>query len=377
MKQQKEKFRMKSNKKTIYFSTYDDINNPHYGGGGAIAVHEVAKRLARNHTLCILSWDYCGKKKETIDGVQYERFGMPFLSPRAAMFAYQLVLPFIARQKQFDIFFESFCPPFTTAFLPLYIKKPVVGLVHMLAAEDMERKYKLPFHVIQNKGLKLYDKMIVTSSEVGNKIHKISPKTMITIISNGIDAIIEKKRSRKKYILFLGRIEVDQKGIDLLLKAFQKFHQKNQKYKLFIAGSGDQRELDKMKYLIALSGLSDLILLKGKVSGIVKEKLLQEAACVVIPSRFETHSLVALEAMAHGAPVACFAIEGLSWIPETIAKKVAPFNVDSLASALGEVVTNKSVSDTMSNNGLVYSKHFTWNDIGKQYEEYVARVFKL
>lgn len=367
---------MQTNKQKIYISTYDDINNPHYGGGGAIAVHEIAKRFSKNYIVRVLSWDYCGKKKETIDGVLYERFGIPFLSPKAAMFAYQLLLPFVARRKQFDIFLESFCPPFTTSFLPLYIKNPVVGLVHMLAAEDMERKYKLPFHLIQNKGLKLYKHMIVTSSEIGNKIHKISPKTILTVISNGIDTVIEKKHPKKKYILFLGRIEVDQKGIDLLLKAFQKFLQKNKEYKLFIAGSGDPKELDKMKSLIALSALSEHIVLPGKVSGDVKEKLLSEATCVIIPSRFETHSLVALEAMAYGAPVVCFAIDGLSWIPETIAKKVTPFNIDSLASTVETVVTNTSVSDTMSNNGLAYAKNFTWKVVVKQYEDYVASVLK-
>jgi len=87
----------------IYFSTYDDIKNPHYGGGGAIAVHEVAKRLSKKYDIRVVSWDYNGKKKETIDGVKYERFGMPTLSPKIAMFVYQLGLPFIAAKKTYTL----------------------------------------------------------------------------------------------------------------------------------------------------------------------------------------------------------------------------------------------------------------------------------
>src|SRR5258706_13574695 len=104
---------MQNNRPTIYFSSYDDINNPHYGGGGAVAVHEVAKRLAKVYEVRVLCWDYSGKKKEIIDGVTYERFGLPFLNPKVAMFVYQLSLPFIAKSKKFDLWFESFCPPFT------------------------------------------------------------------------------------------------------------------------------------------------------------------------------------------------------------------------------------------------------------------------
>src|SRR5579863_1346052 len=99
---------MKNKKQTIYISTYDDIKNPFYGGGGATAVHETAKRLLREYDVRVISWDYSGKKKEVIDQVVYERFGLPFLGPKIGMFAYQLSLPFIAKQKEFDVWFESF-----------------------------------------------------------------------------------------------------------------------------------------------------------------------------------------------------------------------------------------------------------------------------
>ncbi|HSW88590.1 MAG TPA: glycosyltransferase family 4 protein [Candidatus Saccharimonadales bacterium] len=368
---------MLNNKKpTIYFSTYDDIKNPHYGGGGAMAIHEVAKRLTKQYTIRVISWNYSGKKEEMIEGVQYERFGYPFLSPKVAMFAYQIALPFVALRKEFDIWMESFCPPFTTAFLPLFIKKPIVGIVHMLAAEDMERKYKLPFHLIENSGIKLYKNLLVTSEALKRKIEEIHAVQSIIVISNGIDKVHKPIEKKQKYILFLGRIEVNQKGIDLLLVAFKEFAKKHTDYQLIIAGSGDKKEIEHMKEIIKKNELLKQVILKGKVSGESKESLLKNAACVVISSRFETYSLVALEAMAHGTPIVSFSIRGLSWIPQKIVKKVVPYNTVALSNALSTIVTNTALVSSMIKEGNMYAKNFTWDAIAQKYDEYLKQLTK-
>lgn len=365
---------MQSKKPTIYISTYDDIKNPHYGGGGAIAVHEIAKRLLKKYEVHVVSWDYSGKKKETIDAVKYERFGLPFLNPKIAMFAYQLALPFVVMSKQFDVWLESFCPPFTTAGVPLFTKKAVIGVVHMLAAEDMERKYKLPFHIVQNAGIKTYKNIIVTSEVVKRKIKEISSSSNIKVISNGIESVIKPSLKKEKYILFLGRIEVDQKGIDLLIEAFRKFWLRNKDYTLVIAGNGDPKEIEKTKELIRNAKLSKYVTVKGRVSGKTKATLLKDATCIVIPSRFETYSLVALEAMSYGAPIVSFAIEGLAWIPDNIAIKIPPYNVANLEKALSTVVTNKQLSHTMIGEGNSYAKHYTWDAVASLYEEYIKNI---
>lgn len=366
---------MQNNKKRIiYFSTYDDIKNPYYGGGGAIAVHEVAKQLSKHFEIHVLSWDYSGKKKEIIDGVHYERFGNPSLTPRIAMFVYQMALPFVARKKQFDLWCESFCPPFTTAFLPFFIKKPVIGIVHMLAAEDMERKYKLPFHFIQNAGLKRYKYIIATSNMLQKKVEKINPLAKITVISNGIPQVFKPSNQKQKYILFLGRIEVDQKGIDLLLDAFKQFHKNYADYKLIIAGMGTSQEIEKMKNNIISASLTKEVILKGRVEGKEKEKLLKNAACLVVPSRFETFSITALEAMAYGAPLVCFSIDGLSWIPENAVVKAPAFNSKTLAKGITNIIADKRLAFTLKKEGYAYAKKHTWDIIARRYKERLSAM---
>lgn len=361
-------------RKSLIISTYDDIKNPHYGGGGAIAVHALAKRLAKKYDITVLSWDYSGKKREIIDGVRYERFGFPSLSPKLAMFVYQLGLPFVAQHKQFDIWLESFCPPFTTAFLPLFIKKPVVGMIHMLAAEDMERKYHLPFHLVQNQGIKTYKQLIATSVTIKEKISEIHQNASITVISNGIDSFYKPTLRKQKNILFLGRIEIDQKGLDLLIESFKKFHHTHADYLLTIAGSGDAKEIIKLRSLVKEAGLSKFVHFKGKIAGKIKESLIRSTACLVIPSRFETFSLVALEAMASGAPVICFAINGLSWIPKKAAKRIKPFDTNAFAKGLSEILLQKEQTNVMIKEGNTYAKQFTWDSIAKKYDEYISLV---
>lgn len=368
---------MKTNQnQTIIISTYDDIKNPHYGGGGAIAIHELAKRLKDKFAIKVLSWDYNGKKKEVIDGVMYERFGNHHLSPKIGMFAYQFMLPFMIKQKKHDLWFESFCPPFTTAMLPLLSNKPVIGVVHMLAAEDMERKYKLPFHLVQNFGLKTYRSIIATSEGLKQKIQTIHPKGTITVISNGIEKVFTPLKKREKYILFLGRIEYDQKGLDLLLDGFSSLTKQIRGYKLVIAGSGDPLEIEKVEQKIAELHLQKEVILKGKTTGKAKELLFRNATATVIPSRFETYSLVALESMAYGTPVIAFGIDGLSWISKKAALKVKPYDTALLAKAMLTIITDGMVTESLKKEGNNYAKNFTWEAIANKYVTIINQTLK-
>src|SRR6185503_19100543 len=179
------------------------------------------------------------------------------------------------KKESYDIWIESFTPPFSTSFLPLFSKKPIIGLVHMLPSEDMERKYKLPFQAIENAGLKIYKKFIVLSDVFERKIRKINKNAEISIIPNGIEKIIfTKKRTGEDYILFLGRLEFDQKGIDLLIDAYKKISAKIN-VPLVIAGSGSARDTSLIEQKILQSGLQDKIHLMGRVSGAKKNMLLK------------------------------------------------------------------------------------------------------
>ena len=356
--------------KHILFSSYDELKNPYYAGGGARAIYEIAKRLSPKYAVTVLCGKYPGFKNYKKNNVCYKHVGLSIGHAKVDQLLFQLILPFYAMTEEYDIWFESFTPPFSTSYLPLFTRRHIVGLAHMLSGEDMKRKYKLPFDVFEKYGLQFYKNFIVVTEFDKNKIKKTHPNSSITIIPNGI--IPPKKLSRKKgtYILYLGRIEVNQKGLDLLLHAFKKISTKTS-IPLIIAGAGTQDEEKNLLNLITKLDLQQRVKILGRVQGRQKEELYQNAICVVIPSRFETFSLVALETLAHKKLLISFNIHGLSWIPKNariIAKKLES---TSLSRALLQAIEQKSDNHIIQKTGYIFSQQFHWDIIAKQYKDYI------
>lgn len=366
-----------NNKIKVIFSSYDNIHNPYYAGGGAIAIHEVAKRLTNYFDIAVITGNYPGAKDKEVDKVFYKHIGPKQFGPQLGQLLYQFTLPIALSRYPFDIWIESFTPPFSTAFLPLFTRKPVIGLVHMLASPDMERKYKVPFHIIENIGLKTYPTMIVTSDIFKQKISHITPTSQITTIPNGINMPNQPiAKTSKPYILYLGRIEYDQKGLDLLIDAFASIQSQTDIH-LIIAGSGHAQDLQRLEERIKSYHLNNRITLTGKVMGEQKDTLLQECTLVVIPSRFETFSMVALESIAYGKPIVAFNIDGLSWVPQTVAQKVKPFNSSEFGQKVLSILKNTSIQQEVAKNSKNFIQNYTWEEIVNRYQMVINQTLHL
>lgn len=363
--------------KKILFSTYDDIKNPHYAGGGARAIHEIAKRLAKKYDIEVISWNHSGVKYETIDGVRYARIGTPYCNPKLGNLLFQISLPLIVMMRQFDLWIESFGPPFTTSYLPLFTRKPVLGVVHMLSSDDMKRKYKISLSGIENRGLRLYKSIVATSTSLKSTIKKITPNSKISVIGNGIPSVYEGPINFGKYFLFLGRIEIDQKGIDLLLQSFDVFKKTDKSnYRLVIAGFGSSAEEKVLKAKIAKSEYKKSISFRGRVEGRARHNLYKNAACVLVPSRFETFSMVALEALSYGKPVVAYDIRGLKWLPQTASLKVKAFDVNLFANGMRIIVGNGKQAIKSARLGKEYARKYTWDILSDKYHALLSTLLK-
>ena len=362
-------------KTTLIISSYDDLKNPYFAGGGAQAVHAIAKRLVKkNYKVTVLTGKFPGCKNERIDGVLYERIGTSFLGAQLDQITFQLCLPFSLLKKPFDVWLESFTPPFSTSFLQLFTKKPVIGLVHMLSGEDMKRKYKLPFDWIENLGLKTYRYFITPSEQIAQKVRRQNTKAYITTIPNGIETMPAKlPATRGKYILFLGRIEINQKGLDLLLDAYAELT-KIAGIPLHIAGSGEKKDEAVLQRMINKLSLTKQVKLLGRVSGDAKGKVYEDASFVVLPCRFETFSVVALEAMSYAKALVYFAIDGLQWIPEDAGIAVKPFDQEVLSQRMLQLLAHPEQAEQMGKQGRNYAKQHTWDKLVEIYEDCIART---
>jgi phosphatidyl-myo-inositol alpha-mannosyltransferase len=363
------------NKPKIIFSSYDDIHNPFYGGGGATAIHKIASSLSDAYTVTVITGSYPGSQNGRFDGVSYLRIGPKFIGPKLGQLVFQLLLPFYAGFLDYSLWIESFTPPFSTSCLQLFTKRPVIGLAHMLAAKDMKRKYHLPFDVFERIGLKFYKYIITTSESFEDVIKQLAPDSTTVCIANGVDAGPASGSASRpdSYLLFLGRIEVDQKGLDLLITAYSQFSP-NLPNKLVIAGSGTTEELRKLRRLIKARSLTAKVDLLGKVEGAAKIKLIRQASCVVLPSRFETFSMVALETVTNGTPLVTFDIEGLRWLPASCSLKTSPFDLKELSRNIIKAVTDPDTRQLVITHGLKLSQKYSWVKSTTEYKKFIHLV---
>lgn len=352
----------------IIFSSYDDISNPWYGGGGARAIYEIGKRLARGHTVTVITGRYPGSRNETVDGINYKRIGTHLVGPRFGQVVYQLLLPFYCWISKFDVWIESFTPPISTALLPLVTPKPVIGMAQLLGGRDMSKKYRIPFYLFERFGLQFYKHCIVLTPQEKYLLQLRHPAMKISVIPNGIEgwSRLRKETPSEPYMLFVGRYDIHQKGLDILLSAWSKLSIK--KVKLILAGNGSKKEVEQLQTMIQNLNLSGAVVVRGPVAGAEKEQLYSNCLGVVLPSRFESFAITALEALAYGKKVVTFNIPGLEWIPVQFKEVAEAFNAESLCDCLGRVCTKKS-SKKLTYEMVKFSQRFTWDKIAHQYEQ--------
>ena len=106
----------------------------------------------------------------------------------------------------------------------------------------------------------------------------------------------------KKYdLIFVGRL-VENKGINLLIKAVSKLRAKNEKLKVLIVGGGPLE--GELKSKIKSLKLQDTLMLYGRAKDSLEiARLLNESKILVMPSYNEGGPRVVVEAMACGVPV--------------------------------------------------------------------------
>jgi glycosyltransferase involved in cell wall biosynthesis len=246
----------------------------------------------------------------------------------------------------------------------------------MLAGEDMQRKYMLPFRSIEKIGLKTYRYFIAPTEVAIAQLTSLRQRPQTYMIPNGVaQPKPVMKAAPERYILYIGRIEVNQKGLDLLVAAYASLGLSSD-VKLIIAGTGVAQEEKKLRGLIRASNLADRIKLVGRVEGRRKWRLIQQSCLVVIPSRLETFGIVALEAMASSKPVACFDIPGLAWMPTSFAVKAQPFNSRALGESMQRILSDEELASRMAASAQQASLRYSWDKITEQYLDVIEHILQ-
>lgn len=189
-------------------------------------------------------------------------------------------------------------------------------------------------------------------------------------------------------LLFVGRI-TRAKGLSILIKALKKVKKRfDEEVKLLVVGgdvSGvmhseeEERQKRKLKKMLTELGLNDDVKFLGPVE---REKLpyyYALAEVCVVPSRYETFGLVAVEAMACGLPVVASKVGGLE---HTIEHGVSglhfvPGRADSLAESILNILKNSQKLKEMRINARKRAaRNFSLERTTKQIKElYDSLIF--
>lgn len=191
----------------------------------------------------------------------------------------------------------------------------------------------------------------------------------------GIKEVKQNYNLNFSFILYVGTLE-PRKNIPSLIKAFYKLKRKNINYKLVITGKKGRKYKEIFETIDKLNLQKDVIF-TGYVSDEDLPALYKAADLFVYPSLYEGFGLPPLEAMACGTPVIT---SNTSSLPEVVGDAgimVNPYDVDGLADAMYEVLTNDELREDMIKKGLERAKMFSWEKCAKEtldvYEEVYNR----
>jgi glycosyltransferase involved in cell wall biosynthesis len=180
-------------------------------------------------------------------------------------------------------------------------------------------------------------------------------------------SVLAKYKINVPYIIYVGRVDKN-KGCDVLLDYFIRFvKEENSNVKLVMVGK-NLMDTDKVNH--------PSVVMTGFANDEDKNQLLLQAEALVIPSFYESLSLVLLESFACGHPV--LANGKTEVLKDHIDKSNggwAYFNYNDFKQALHELLTNEHSKLTKGAAGYAYVKsQYSWQKVTQDFDEAIEDV---
>jgi glycosyltransferase involved in cell wall biosynthesis len=241
-----------------------------------------------------------------------------------------------------------------------------------------------PYWHLVDRGVLMDSDVVIAVSPLVKRdliwVYHLSPE-QIVVIPNGVDTerFVPGKHDRddRRYILSVGRL-AHRKGFAQLLGAMRIVCNEQEDICLRIVGTGP--EMPALKKLATDLGLADKIDFLGHIP---QDRLINEyqnSELVVMPSEYEPCSMVALEAMSSGTPVAMSPRSGVAGLVkgDGCFIPIDPTNVRSMAEDIARILRHReSLSELGRRSRLVAEQKFglkaTATELINLYESMVQR----
>lgn len=382
-----------------------DLFDTPYGGVPKVIKQLSNKLIEKGHTLIIITSSYRNEaKEERKNGLVIYR--LPSISIPKSEGEYALALPLLERicgifQKESIEIVHCHIPSllsYSCVWAAKKMKIPKIGTHHLLAETFSlntmfnSKNFEFLFYKVLNFFYNQLDMVIGPSHYAINVLRKHGLKVRCKVISNGIDlANFSPDGPYEDFlnkfnldggslkILFVGRL-MKEKGLEVLIKAYQIVTRKIPNTKLILVGKGYlQNELKKLAMKL---GLDDKIIFTGFISEEMLKQAYRASDIFVLPSRAETQSLVLLEASAMGLPLVGAKITA---IPEMIIDgwngyTFKPEDYEDLAQKIIKILSSERLIERFSKNSLkLVKKHEinrSVNELERVYES-LLQIRKL
>ena len=170
----------------------------------------------------------------------------------------------------------------------------------------------------------------------------------------------------EKLIVFLGRIHKI-KGLDLLIKSFNKLSTDNVKLAIIGGDYGFKSELDK---LIDEFGLNDKVIFPGVLVGADKKEALVDCDIFVMPSRYESFTTSGLEAMACSKPLILTKCNHIQdWVKDNVGLS-CEFDENELSKCIDTLLNDDDLCQEFGEKGRrLIEDVYNWTNVEKRIEK--------
>jgi glycosyltransferase involved in cell wall biosynthesis len=358
---------------------YDDPSNPWVGGGGAERVREIYRRLRGAVDATIVTGNYPGAQDGDIDGVRYRRLGIPwsYVLSRATFGAAATRRLRSARYDAAVVELSAYTP----VLLPT--GRPVAVAAQMLIGPHAARRWgALGGRVVaraERRWLRGARAVCSASHRLAGELGPlVDSGTRVDVVGNGVAAAfsaLSLAAADATELLSYGRLDVHQKGIDVLLDAMREVRRARPGTRLRIAGRG--RDAERVRQLIAARALDDAVVLEEGPSRERVAALLAGASLLVAASRFEGVPLAFMEAMAAGVPVVATdvgAVSELRGVAGSGIELVPPDDPGSLARTIVALLDDGARRHRMRDAGRAAARAWTWDSIAERHLAFLRMV---
>lgn len=186
----------------------------------------------------------------------------------------------------------------------------------------------------------------------------------VTIINDRISELSEKT------ISFVGRIDIEHKGIDYLIEIASKLPSG---WRISIAGNGNEKAMKVFNNLIKKYSAYNKIIYKGTLEGESLKRHYLDSSIYLMTSRWEGMPLVLAEAMSFGLPIIAFEQSGSKEVLKDGEYGILVENGDikKMVSEINKLISDKNIRQDLQKKSLDRLKDFQLKQIINEWSKII------